>query len=223
MSNKENFSIDTEDLKNETKDTVNKVKDTIKNVDFKKDTAETKGFIKEMISDPFEKIKNIASGNENILKNATIIMIIYIAANVVSTIISLMKHGKYSSLGENTLTLLASVLNPLFYIAVPAVIILLLNRKNKKSLITVICTLVAASIPVVINSIIDVIEVLVSGITIISSPISTALSSIALILTYFGMKDIFEEEENKVFIRKFAVVKIAAAFILLVLSRIGIY
>ena len=35
MSDENNFSVDTEQLKNETKDTVNQVKDTIKNANFK--------------------------------------------------------------------------------------------------------------------------------------------------------------------------------------------
>ena len=55
----ENNKINTEDLKKETKETVNKVKETIKNVDFKEDTKATKGFLKEMFSNPFEEIKKL--------------------------------------------------------------------------------------------------------------------------------------------------------------------
>ena len=53
-------TIDTEDLKNETKETVNKVKETIKKVDFKEDTKATQSFLKEMFSNPFEAVKNVA-------------------------------------------------------------------------------------------------------------------------------------------------------------------
>lgn len=223
MSEDEKFSVDTEKLKNETKETVNQVKDTIKNVNFKKDTEETKGFLKEMFSDPFEAVRKVASGEENILKKAIIIMIIFIAASVVYELISLIKYGKYSGIGDNLLDLVASVLNPIFYIVVPALVILVMNKNSKKSLTTVISTLVVTSVPVVINRVIDIIEILVSGITIISGPISTALSAVALVLTYFGMKDIFEADNDSSFIKKYAIIKLVAAFVLVILGRIGIY
>lgn len=223
MSEDEKFSVDTEKLKNETKETVNQVKDTIKNVDFKKDTEETKGFLKEMFSDPFEAVKKVASGEENVLKKAVMIMIIFIVASVVYELISLIKYGKYSGIGDNILDLVASVLNPIFYIVVPALVILIMNKNSKKSLTTVISTLVVTSVPVVINNVIDIIEILVSGITIISGPISTALSAASLVLTYFGMKDLFEEDNDSSFIKKYVIIKLVAAFVLVILGRIGIY
>ncbi len=223
MSENEKFSVDTEKLKNETKETVNQVRDTIKNVDFKKDTEETKGFLKEMLSNPFEAVKKVASGEENVLKKAVMIMIIFIVASVVYELISLIKYGKYSGIGDNILDLVASVLNPIFYIVVPALVILIMNKNSKKSLTTVISTLVVTSVPIVINNVIDIIEILVSGITIISGPISTALSAVALVLTYFGMKDLFEEDNDSSFIKKYAIIKLVAAFVLVILGRIGIY
>ena len=74
-NNEEKFSVDTENLKQETKDTVNQVKETIKNVNFKNDAEETKGFVKEMMSNPFEAVKRVATGEENVLKKCIIIMI----------------------------------------------------------------------------------------------------------------------------------------------------
>lgn len=222
MEENEKFSAQTEQLKNETKDTVNQVKDTIKNVDFKKDTEETKGFLKEMLANPFATIKKIASGEENILKKAVMIMIVFILAEVIYKIISLIKYGKYSGLGDNLLGLVAAFLNPIFYIVVPAIVILMMNKTNKKSLITVICTLIATRIPVVINSVIDIVEALISGITIISSPISSALSAVSMVLMYFGMRSLFEEE-NETFVKKFVIIELIASFILVILARIGIY
>lgn len=222
MEENEKFSAQTEQLKNETKDTVNQVKDTIKNVDFKKDTEETKGFLKEMLANPFATIKKIATGEENILKKAVMIMIVFILAEVIYKIISLIKYGKYSGLGDNLLGLVAAFLNPIFYIVVPAIVILMMNKTNKKSLITVICTLIATRIPVVINSVIDIVEALISGITIISSPISSALSAVSMVLMYFGMRSLFEEE-NETFVKKFVIIELIASFILVILARIGIY
>lgn len=218
-----NFSVDTEQLKTETKDTVNQVKEQIKNTDFKKDAEATKGFLKEMFASPFEAIKKVATGEENVLSKAVIIMIIFIAASVIYTIISLMKYGKYSGFGSNLMSLVASVLNPVFYVAVPALVVLIFNRTNKKSLITVISTLVVTSIPVVVNELISIITLLISGASIITSPISTMFSVVATVFTYFGMKDIFEEEDDAKFIKTFAIIKLLSAFVLVILGRIGIY
>lgn len=223
MADEKNFSVDTEQLKNETKDTVNQVRDTLKNTDFKKDAEATKGFLKEMFADPFEAIRKVALGEENVLSKVVIIMILFMAASVLCAIISLMKYGKYSGFGNNLLSLVASVLNPVFYILVPAVIVLIFNKQNKKPLTTVICTLVVTSIPIVINNLIDVIEVLVTGASIVTSPISTMFSALATVFTYFGMKDLFEEEEHVSFIKKYAIIKLLAAFVLVILGRIGIY
>lgn len=218
----EKFSVDTENLKQETKDTVNQVKETIKNVNFKNDAEETKGFVKEMMSNPFEAVKRVATGEENVLKKCIIIMIISIAASLVCAIISLVRFGRISNLFANILTLVASVLNPIAYILAPAIIILILNKNAKKSLITIISTLVITKIPTVITEVIDVFEVLIGGISLITSPISTGLAAITTILTYFGMKDLFEIEDNKDFISKYVIIRIAAAFITTILVRIGI-
>ena len=217
MEEKNDFSVDTEQLKNETKNTVDQVREQIKNTDFKKDAEATKGFVIEMFSNPFEAIRKVASEEENVLPKVVILMIIYIAASVAYQIISTMKYG------FNFMYLVASVLHPILFIAAPAILVLILNRKNKKSLITIISTLVVTSIPVIVTELISIINILVGGLSTITSPISTMLSAVAIVLTYFGMKDLFGEEDNSKFIKTYAIIKLLAAFILLILGRIGIY
>ena len=92
MADNEKFSVDTEQLKNETKETVNQVKSSIKNVNFKQDAEETKGFVKEMFSNPFEAVRRVATEEENVFKKVIFLMIIFIAASVISQIISLIKY-----------------------------------------------------------------------------------------------------------------------------------
>lgn len=222
-NNEKNFSVDTEQIKNETKQTVNQVKDSIKNVDLKKDAEETKGFLKEMLSNPFEAVRRVAEDEENVLSKVIVLMIVWIATSVITGIMSLMRYGKYLSITNNLVNFVSYILNPMLYIIVPSIIILIMNKQNKKSLITIISTLTIAAVPTIINRIINFIEGLVSGITIVSSPISTMFSAIALILTYFGMKDLFGEKEDKEFIKKYAIIKLLAAFVLVILGRIGIY
>ena len=222
MENEEKFSVDTENLKAETKDTVNQVKESIKNVNLKNDAEETKGFLKEMFSNPFEAVRKVATEEENVFKKAIFIMLVFIVASAAYSIISVIKYGKYSGILENIMDIVAGVLDPVFFVLVPAVMVLILNKENKKSLTTIISTIVITSVPVVINYVIDVVEILVSGISIITGPISTGFSAIAMVLTYFGIKDLMGIEEHKDFIKKYLVIKIAAALIITVLSRIGI-
>lgn len=222
MENEEKFSVDTENLKTETKETVNQVKESIKNVNLKNDAEETKGFLKEMISNPFEVVKMVANEEENVFKKVIIIMLVFIIASAAYSIISVVKYGKYLDLLDNVMTIVAGILYPIFFVLAPAVIVLILNKNNKKSLITIISTIVVASVPVVINHLIDIVEILVSGISIVTGPISTGLSAVAIVLTYFGIKDLFGIEEHKDFVNKYVVIKIAAALIITILSRIGI-
>lgn len=218
-----NFSIDAENLKNETKDTVNQVKETIKNADFKEGAAQTKGFLAEMLSAPVSVVKKVASGEENILVKAIIIMIVFIIASFATQLVYVIRYGGFRGIGSNLITLVVSIINPLLFIIVPALVVMIMNRENKKSLTTVISTLVVAAVPNVINEIIDVIESIFTNITIISSPISTMFSAIAIVLTYFGTKELFGKEEEENFIKKFAIIKLIAAFVLVILARIGIY
>lgn len=222
MENEEKFSVDTENLKAETKETVNQVKESIKNVNLKNDAEETKGFLKEMLSNPFEAVRKVATEEENVFKKAIIIMIVFIIASAAYSIISVIKYGKYSGILDNIMDIVAGVLDPVFFVLAPAIMVLILNKQNKKSLTTIISTIVVASVPVVINYVIDVVEILVSGISIITGPISTGLSAIAMILTYFGIKDLMGIEDHKEFIKKYLVIKIAAALIITILSRVGI-
>lgn len=224
MSEKEEkFAVDTEQLKNETKETVNQVKDSIKNVNLKKDTEETKGFLKEMLSNPFEAVKKVAEEKENVFSKVIVLMIVWIAASVIAGIITLIKYGRFSNILGNIMDFISYILRPVLAIVVPAIIILIMNKQNKKSLITIISTLTVASVPIIINRVIGIVTVLVSGISIVTSPITTMFSSISAILTYFGMKDLFGEEENKNFIRKFAIIELISALVFVILSRIGIY
>lgn len=213
-------TIDTEDLKNETKETVNKVKETIKKVDFKEDTKATQSFLKEMFSNPFEAVKNVASEKENVFSKAVVLMIIYIAASVIYQIISLIKYGKYSSFGNNFMDLIGAFIGPVIDVIVLALVVYLFNKDNKKALTTVISTIVVCAVPTIINEFVAIIRILVSGISIITNPITTTLSAVSIILTYFGIKNLCEVSEHKDFIKKYIIIELICALILTVISRV---
>lgn len=217
------IDIDTEELKNQTKDTVKQVKETIKDVDFKNDAKEATGLVKEMFVNPFEAVKRVANEKENAFKKSIVIMIIFIAANIIWQVISLMKYSSVFRIGNNVMKLVSSALHPVFYIVVPAILILIMNKNNKKSLTVIISTLVTAAVPAIIVDIIDILEILVSAVTVVSSPISTGLSAISIVLTYIGIKELFAEEDDGKAIKTFAIIKIVAAFVFYLLTSAGIY
>lgn len=217
-----NFSVDTEQLKNETKDTVNKVKDTIKNTNFKEEAVQTKGFIAGMAANPIETVKHVASGDGKVFTKAVVIMIIYMALSFLQALINVIKYGSYRGVFGNIINLVLSVINPIMYILVPAIVVLIMNKQNKKPLTTVISTLVIAAVPSVINKFFYIIDIIfISNISIITTPIETMFSAIAIVLTYFGMKELFGAEEHENFIKKYAVIELIAAFILKLWALIG--
>lgn len=214
--------IDADGLKEETRDTINQVKTYINEVDFKKETQETKNFLKNMIVAPFETIKRIATGEENVFSKVIAIMILYLVASLTYEIVDLIDYGRHSDVLDNIMDLVTSITYPLFKVLVIAFVVFIFNKTNKKSLITVISTIVVAHVPTVASAVLDLIENLVSGISILTSPIITTLSAITTVFVYFGIKDLLGIEEHKDYIKKYAIIRLVAAYILLILVRIGI-
>ena len=206
------MEINKEELKNETKETVNQVKDSFKNVDINKEAKETKGFVKEMLVAPFEKVERIAKGEEDAFKKAMVLLVLNIAAVVIVALISVFKYS-YGSFGSKIWNLIESAISPVLGIAVPAILILIMNKTNKKPLTTIISTLVVADLPSIVAALIDIVETILPRIYLVSSPISSALFAVSTVLTFFGMRTLFGEGKEN-FITKFAGIQLVTALIL---------
>ena len=152
-----------------------------------------------------------------------VIMILYIVASALCQVIYLIKYGRLSNVGTNLMGLVRSILSPVLYVLVPAVVIFIMNKNNKKSLPVVLMTLITAAVPMVVVEVINVLESIVGAIRLVSSPISTGLISVSAILTYFGIKELFAEEEHNKFIKTFAIIEVVSALIFYLLSSAGIY
>ena len=225
MAENEKISVDTEDLKNETKDTVNQVKETIKNVDLKKDAEATKGFVKEMFSNPIEAVKRAANGEEGIFKKAIIIMLVYMISTAVYQILYSIRYNGITSILKSIVNIITGTLNPLVGIILLSVVVYLMIKKDDKSLVNVISTMVVAAVPMVLDSILDIIRFVVHSATIVTlftNPLATMLSAVSIVLTYFGVKELLGVEEEKESIKKFAVAKVIVAVLMFVLTRIGL-
>ena len=203
-------------IKDETKETVNQVKETLKNTDFKKDASETKGFVKEMFANPIEAVKRAAS-EENIFGKVVILMIVFLAASLLGTLVS---RRSYYGLGGIIKSVVLSILLPLVNVIAYSLSGFVLQGSNKKKLTTVISTVVVAYVPIICTYIIDILENLVSEVTLVTSPISLALKAVSVVLGYFGFKELTNEENGGKALRKYAVIIFVAQLIIRVVSRI---
>lgn len=220
----QNVSVDTEELKKETVNTVNQVKDSIKNVNIKEETKATKGFITEMFKNPLEKIKEIANDTNNkYFKTALFIVIVWTAAVLLKTTWSTIYISGFARIFRNILSILKVILAPVCGIIVYSLIVFLMNKKSKKSLVTTLTTITTAQIPLAISSVVSLLTLISSNITKLTSPFYNICYVISIVLSYFAMKDLFGEEQNKEFVKKFALIQVIYYIAYIVISYFGIY
>ncbi len=208
--------INKDDIKNETVETYNQVRDTLKNVDIKKDAEEAKGFIKEVFTDPFAAIRDAASEKKNVFSKAVIIVILWIAIGFIAQFISNIHYSFTFS------ELVRSLLNPLWYVLVVSCIMYLANKGEKKSLTTVMSTVVTASLPRVFISLVSLVDSIIDKLEIVTNPIKWTLSVATIVLMYYAAKELFGVKEDKGFFRKFILVVLVIEFVFKLLSLIGI-
>jgi len=224
MEESKETKVDTEELKSEASNTVSQVKETIKNVDIKKDSIETKGFIKDMFKDPLGKIKEIATKNTGkFLTYAIIILVIWVLAELIKECFTLNTIWGYSNFGKSVLLIIKATITPIISVLVMSLIVFLMNTKNKKSLTTVITEIIVANIPLVIASIVSLLTIISSQITMITRPFTALCNVIATILTYFATKALFNVEKNSDFIKKFVAIEAIYYVAYIIVSFLGIY
>ncbi len=217
--------IDTDKILKETTNTINEVKDQVKG-SFKKDelknsAKETTNFIVGMFKNPLEELKNIASDKTNKnFKYAVILAIIWIVAVLILRIYN-------SSLSWNVvkylLPLVKSAVAPILVILVLSIIIFVMNRNKDKNLITVMTVVTAAKLPVVIASVINLLRLISSRVTTVTSPFASLCAIISTVLVYFGAKFVLGEEDDKSYIKKFVLIEAIYYIAYIVLGLLEIY
>lgn len=219
---KEKISSSTDELKNETVDAVKQVKENMKNVDVKEEAKAAKGFIMEMIKNPIEKIKEIANdGSNKYFKTAIILVIVWMVAALLGTIS--FKYFRWSSFGSTLLSYIKTILAPLISVIAMAVVIFVMNQKSKKSLITVLTTVVTAKLPVIIARVISLLTLISSNISTITSKITSLATVISTVFIYFAIKDLFDSEDEKAGFNKFVIVETVYIVVAFVIYYLGIY
>lgn len=217
---KEEQTINSDELKKEASDTVGKVKDTIKDLKIKDETANAKNFMKDMVKDPISKTSEISKDEDNkFLKTSIFMVIVWMLTKFLYSTLS---YSKYSSFGRNILSIIKSTISPLCIVLTLTLIIFVLNKKHKKSLTTILSTVVTVYIPMVIASLVHLLYLIDYQMVKITTPVTTLATFITVVLSYFAMKDIFEEETELKSFKKFVLVEVIYFAVAIVVSFLGI-
>lgn len=222
---KKETNVNTEEIKKETVETVNQVKETIKNVDIKKDAKEATGFVSSMFKDPFGTIKQIVNDSTNkFFKIAIIFMIVWIIAIFVGNLFGTsMTKFSFNLAFKQILSIIKAIVAPLVGVIVLSGIVYLMNKENKKSIVTIMTAIVTAKIPVIIATVISLLTIIDYKISYITTPFASLCNVISVVLMYFATKSIFGEEQNSKFFKKFVMIETIYYVIYIVVSFLGIY
>lgn len=220
----EKNSMNTENLKKETVETAKKVKESIKGTKIKEETKATKGFIVEMFKNPLDKIKEVANDNSaKYLKTVIILVVIWTILVFINSTYRTIYLWGFSRVFSNILTVLKQILAPALGILVYSLIVLVLNKQNKKSLIAIISTITITQLPLMLASLISLLTIISSKISMITSPFTALCTTVATILGYFGLKNLFGIEGSKEFIKKYILIQAIYYVAYIVIGLLGIY
>ena len=216
-NNQSNEGLNTEKLKKEAANTASQVKETFKNADFKKDANETKGFLSSFIKNPIDEIEVVAnSSKNNFLKITIIILAIWLVAIFIGECIDIARFHPSTmqlSLGEflrdsaySFWSIIKALIAPILSIAILSSIIYFTLKENKKPFTTIASSIVVAKIPVVLASVVSILEVCGNQVYKLTNPFSGFCSIISTILLYFTLKALFGKNNDSLFIKKFAII-----------------
>lgn len=222
----EKISDQAEEIKKETIETAKVFKDSVKNVNIKDETKNAKNFIIKMFREPLGTIQEIANDETNkFLKTALFILVIWILAVFLKSTYATIYYWGFDRVWNNILSVLKAVLAPGIGIIVYSVIVLILNKENKKSLITNITTLTISQLPSMIASIVLLLNLFSKKIIHITSYFSNLCSILTVVLTYFALKALFAKESNKEFFKKYVIIQLIFFVCAIIISffEINIY
>lgn len=221
--NKES-AVNKEEIKEETVKTAKEVKETIKNVDIKKDAKATTGFITEMIKNPLGRLKEIANDKENKdFKYAIVLAVVWMIVLAILHLTSLNKYFGYGSFMNELLDLVKTMIAPIVGIIIMSAIVFIMNKNNKKSFITVLTSITAAQIPVIVADILGLLKIISLSISKLLTPFSMFCSTISIVFTFFAIKALVGEEDSSKFLKTFVIIQAIYYVAYLIISYLEIY
>lgn len=231
-NNNQEKSVNADELKQQTVNTAKQVKETMKNVNIKEETMATKGAIMDMWKDPIGTVEKVAEDKDNKFFTTSLFLIIVWAATVLLR--SLISGIQFISKWDQDLgylfkhfifekSTIFSIISPILIILVYSVIAYVLNKNNKKQLPEVISVVTVAYLPVIASKVISLLTLISSDMSKLTSPISSILSTVTVVLLYFGFKKLFNENEDRKFIKNYVLIIALYEVVGFVLSFAKIY
>lgn len=234
--NPNNEKTNTEEIKMEAESAAKEVKEAVKNADIKKDVTATKGFISNFFKNPIQEIESVANSSKNqFLKIAIIVLVIWLVATFIGKVIDIFQSYSYVSnmyinFGtflktsvNNIFSVIKAVITPLLSLIVLSGIIYMMAKDKEKPFIQVATSIVIAKIPVVLATVVSLLEIFGNQVYKITSPFSSFCSMISTVLLYFTIKALYRENEDNNFIKKFAIIIGIFYIVRFIISFFGIY
>lgn len=232
--NKNNFNVNVEDVKKETTETVNQVKDAIKNADLKKDSKEAKGFFFSFFKNPLGEIKKATSSTDNkFIKIAIVILVVWLAILLVSNILSIATTYLFGTFGSfsyffqnlfhNIFKLVKTLIAPLISILLLSGLVYGFKKVKNRSFLTITSSILIAKIPVVVANAFNLLVLVSSHFIKISSAFTGFCNILSIILLFFTIRNLLEEDKNDSYFWKFTLIMGIYCIIKFVFSYLGIY
>lgn len=234
--NQNNEKTNTEEIKKEAANTAKEVKEAVKNVDIKKDVNATKGFISNFFKNPIQQIESVANSSKNqFLKIAIVVLVIWLVATFIGKVIDIFQSysyvsSLYTSFGtffknsvNNVFAVIKAVITPLLSLVILSGIVYMMAKDKKKPFIHVATSIIISKVPIVLATVVSLLEVFGNQVYKITSPFSTFCSIISTVLLYFTIKALYGEKEDNTFIKKFAIIIGIFYIVRFVISFFGIY
>lgn len=232
--NKNNFNVNAEDVKKETAKTVNQVRDAIKNADLKKDSREAKGFFFSFFKNPLGEIKKATSSADNkYVKIAIIIFVVWLSLLLVSNVLSIATTYLFGTFGSfayffqnlfhNIFNLVKTLIAPIISILVLSGLVYGFKKVKNRSFLTIVSGILIAKIPIVVSNAFYLLVLVSSHFTKVSSNFTGFCNILSVILLFFVMENLLEEDKNDSYFWKFALIMGIFYIVKFIFSYLGIY
>jgi len=192
------------ELKNEALEAVSQVKDVIKNIDFKEETEETKGFFTEMLSNTIGKMRSVANSGSSLITIAIIILATWTAAVFIRSVLStLMRNWRFADVIPRLVNVVTSTLSPAFIVLILAVAVYIFYKGKVKQFMPILITMTIASAPRALGAVLSIFVTLIPTSNMVIASVNAFLYLISIILVYFGIKALVAEDNDESFFKNF--------------------
>ena len=190
----EKNNYNTDELKQGAKDTYNEAKEALKNIDLKSEAKVTESFLKEFLNNPYNGVVLAAQAKNANLNLALMLIGIWTVSVAVAQLISFFRFT-----WVNFWSVFQAALAPLVSVVVLSIIITIINKNKSKSLTEILTVVIITRIPMIVASVISILNVLSTETVRLTNPIATFAHGLSVILLYIAMRTMTSEQEDKSF------------------------